>query len=180
MKNLFKSLAVVLVIIFLSACGNTDSKSSDDHKNESSTETTSTTTEEVTNEEKAAELTKKVFVQDDGMGTTSELTYWAEGDKVVKQETHNIMDLKKLGSTKEEAKQAMEAANQKYKKKLDGYKYDVKYTAKQVDEIISVDYNKVGINKIKDIMNSDGNTDRGISMNKSEEMLKEAGYKLKN
>ncbi|TDM13443.1 DUF1307 domain-containing protein [Macrococcus bovicus] len=85
------------------------------------------------------------------------------------------MDLKKLGYTEEEAKQAMDAANQKYKKKLDGYKYDVKYTDTQVDEIISVDYKEVDIEKLKDILSVDGNADRSISIKKSEEMLKEAG-----
>lgn len=113
------------------------------------------------------------------------LTYFAEGDKVVKQKTENVIDLTKLGVTKEQMEEQLTPMIEKYKT-AKGVTYNITYTDTQILENVEIDYTDYkssDYEAVKELigMEFSGNTEKinGISMKKSEEALKAAGFTAK-
>ena len=107
MKKYFKaSLCLVLSLLVLLGCSK-----------QSSTTSSSPSKEEKTtleNSETKAEVKTATFVNDTRPGFTSTLTYSVEGDKVLKQSSHNIYDPESYNKTPEELKTLVEETYKGY------------------------------------------------------------------
>ncbi|MHC5251447.1 YehR family lipoprotein [Listeria kieliensis] len=114
-------------------------------------------------------------------GATMEVTYTYKGDKVLKQTSKNKIPYSAMGvTTKEQAKEKLQATVDQYKG-VKGLKETITYGDDAVSETVAIDYEKVDMDKVSGIsgMMTDGDTKNGISMEKSEKMLKEKGFKEK-
>lgn len=115
-------------------------------------------------------------------GIKSELVYTYKDDKVLKQTSVNTISLKELGVTKERIKELMDPLSKQYNE-ITGLEHKVEYSDDTVIETTTVDYEKLDFAKAKSSglpgINLSGNTDNGISMKGSEEMVLNQGYKKK-
>ncbi|CAM4088272.1 DUF1307 domain-containing protein [Listeria booriae] len=111
-------------------------------------------------------------------GMKMELTYTYKGDKVTKQTTKNVIPYKTLGvSTKEDAEKSLKALSDKYQG-VKGLKESLTYNDDNVVESVEVDYENADLDKLAKIpgMLISGNTKKGISMKKSQEVLEKQGF----
>lgn len=114
-------------------------------------------------------------------GATMEVTYTYKGDKVLKQTSKNKIPFSALGvTTKDQAKAKLQAKADQYQG-IKGLKENITYGDDEVSETVAIDYEKVDMDQVSGIsgMMTEGNTKNGISMEKSEKMLKEQGFKEK-
>ncbi|MCE4957799.1 DUF1307 domain-containing protein [Macrococcoides caseolyticum] len=105
------------------------------------------------------------------------LTIYSDSDNVKKQTTQNIMNFKKLGYSAEQAKQAIESQNAKYKKKVKGYTYNVKYDKEKATETLAVDFRNFDFEKGKDILETEGDPKKGVNLKTTKQMQEAAGFK---
>ncbi|MBP1046578.1 YehR family protein [Enterococcus sp. BWM-S5] len=129
--------------------------------------------------------------KDDGLSTTvfeanvngveTEMTYTHKGDKVVKQETHSVIQYESLGvSSKEEAEEMFSFVAEEYD--IDGVTYEVDYQEEEMTESVTVDYEKADIQEVMSLMGTlndqeeEGQKVKYISMKQSKELLLEQGY----
>lgn len=152
MGKMLRLLFLILLSVGLAACGSNNNKSD-------------------------SQLKKTVFETGDQGGSSSIITIYSDGDDVKKQVTQNILKFKELGYTKEQAKQAIESQNSKYKKKIKGYNYDVTYDKEKATETLKVDFRKFDFKKGKDILETSGDPEKGVSLKTTKEMLEAAGFK---
>ena len=117
-----------------------------------------------------SKIETKTFVGSPQDGIDSTLTYTYQGDKVLTQTAKNIVSYDKLGITKEEAKTALEPVSKQYED-IKGLDYKLTYEDKQAIE-------KLTINKAKKVdgIQIDGDSSKGISMKKSQELVESEGY----
>ncbi|WP_237579122.1 YehR family lipoprotein [Candidatus Enterococcus willemsii] len=122
----------------------------------------------------------KVFVKETE-GLSSEMTYYYIGDTVEKQSTKNVMSYDYLGVANEEAaKERLEPIVKQYRE-LEGMAHKIDYQQDQLVEELTITYADVDIEAAKNVpgITFEGDVSKGISMKKSEEMMLENGYKLK-
>ncbi|EKR9304138.1 YehR family protein, partial [Enterococcus faecalis] len=107
----------------------------------------------------------------------STLTYTYQGDKVLTQTAKNIVSYDKLGITKEEAKTALEPVSKQYED-IKGLDYKLTYEDKQAIEKLTINYEKLDYDKAKKVdgIQIDGDSSKGISMKKSQELVESQGY----
>ena len=112
-------------------------------------------------------------------GATIRLTYYAKGDKVYKQTAENSMTYEALGvDSKEEAKEFFDGIMEDTSD-IKGYSDVITYEDDRVIEIVTIDYNVVNIDEVKNVAGAyfEGNTSDGISLERSIKFLEEAGFK---
>jgi uncharacterized lipoprotein YehR (DUF1307 family) len=108
------------------------------------------------------------------------VTYYAEGDRVVKQTLKSTIPYSRLGATtSEEAKKVLDPQSQKFQG-IEGLQEKIEYQKDTAVETLSVDYDKIDMEKAKGLpgMSLSGSEDaKKISLKKSVEMLEQSGYK---
>lgn len=130
--------------------------------------------DEAKSEEEDGERT--FVLEDEGM--VVKLTYYHEGDEVVKQTTENILSYEENGiESKEQAEQMMEPQSEQLQG-YDGLTEEIDYGDDELTETMEIDYTKADLDEISDLpgMMQDGDTDGGISMELSAQMLLEQGF----
>lgn len=113
-------------------------------------------------------------------GVVSTVEYTVEGDKVVKQSAENVINYEAAGfPSKETAKQQIDSISQQFQN-IEGLTQSIEYEDTQAIERMTVDYQTVDFDEIKDLpgMNFDeGVKKNGVSMEQSVKLLEDAGYK---
>lgn len=124
-----------------------------------------------------SKIETKTFVGSPQDGIDSTLTYTYQGDKVLTQTAKNIVSYEKLGITKEEAKTALEPVSKQYED-IKGLDYKLTYEDKQAIEKLTINYEKLDYDKAKKVdgIQIDGDSSKGISMKKSQELVESEGY----
>ncbi|MCI5996864.1 MAG: DUF1307 domain-containing protein [Peptoniphilaceae bacterium] len=152
LKNILKSVAILCMLVFVVGCGS-----------------------------KAEKLKTKTFVLEK-TGVKIELTYYYNGDMVSKQSANNSIsyDLLKQSlavKTKEEVIERLKKTSETYKG-IDGIEYSGEYKETEFIEKLTVDYTKLDYQKAKGIPGIilTGDPKSGISLSKSEELLKNQGF----
>lgn len=111
-------------------------------------------------------------------GMKTEVIYTFIGDKVTKQETINFLPYATLNvTTKEEAEAIIAPIAEQYEG-FPGLIDELQYGETELIETLTIDYQIVDIEKIKEIpgMSFSGDTSQGVSMKQSEKILLEQGY----
>ena len=150
MKLMVGSLLCTMMLVLLSACGKEETKT-------------------FTGEQNRADV---------------EMTYTYKGDKVLKQTSKITIDYKDFNVTedsqKEELKKQLETESKKFQD-IKGVKESVKSNDNQLIENVEVDYEKADFKELRDnnVVDIIGDTDKGVSMKKSEKFIKEQGFKEK-
>lgn len=120
----------------------------------------------------------KTFVNE-STGIKMEYTYTYKDDKVLSQSALNTITYSEIGITKDQFQLAISSAANAYKG-IDGIEHAIELKDDVAIEKLNIDYTKVDFAKIKDLpgimLSGDA---KSISMVKSEEMLKEAGFNEK-
>ena len=111
-------------------------------------------------------------------GITISLTYYAKGDRVYKQTAKNIIPYSALGvETEEKAREILDAQMASVPQ-ITGYDDTLDYEDDKVIETVSIDYDVVDIEQVKDVAGTyfDGDLENGISLSKSTKWLEESGF----
>lgn len=152
LKNILKSVAVLCMLVFVVGCG-----------------------------AKTEKLKTKTFIIEKP-GTKIELTYHYDGDKVLKQSADNSISYDVLKQslavkTKEEVIEKLKTISKTYKG-VDGIEYSEEYKDTEFVEKLTVDYTKLDYEKAKKIPGIvlTGDPKNGVSLQKSEELLKKQGF----
>ena len=115
----------------------------------------------------------------DDSGMTMSVTYYAKADRVYKQTTRNTIPYKALGvSSKEEAKEMLDDIIAE-SRDVKGYTDELEYKDDMVIETVTVDYDVADIVEIKKLTGAyfdDGDTSKGVSLEKSIKLLEESGF----
>ncbi len=125
------------------------------------------------------EATQAVFTKEqDGVAMT--LTYYAEGDDVVKQSTVNVVDYKEAGiADADEARDIFEPLIKDFEG-VTGLEHKMEYGETEAVETMTVDYTKADLSEIAGLTGSSftGSTDKGakLSMEGSRQMLLKQGF----
>ena len=117
----------------------------------------------------------------DQNGVSMELVFTYEGDKVKTQTANNVMPYSAIGvTTKEEAQTVLDPIAKKYQQ-VKGLDYSLDYTDSEATESLTINYDEFDYDSAKQLpgVSFEGNTENGISMERTEEMLLDQGYKLK-
>jgi len=112
-------------------------------------------------------------------GTELTLTYYYKDDKVLRQTAKNKIDYSAIGaSNKEEAMKVLGPISQKYQS-VKGIKESVDYQQTYAQETLDVDYSAVNFADLNALQGAafTGTVQDGISMQKSEALLKAKGFK---
>ncbi|MBR2998423.1 DUF1307 domain-containing protein [Candidatus Saccharibacteria bacterium] len=115
-------------------------------------------------------------------GITMSLTYYAKDGLVYKQTAKNTIPYSVLGATtKEEAGAILDPAMEEVLKdalEIDGYEDTVEYHDDKAIENVSIDFNVVDKDKLKDIVGAyfEGDTEQGWSLEKSTKWLEDSGF----
>ncbi|WP_207941251.1 hypothetical protein DOK78_001239 [Enterococcus sp. DIV2402] len=123
---------------------------------------------------------KKVFVSETE-GYTSEITYYYKDDDVTRQTTKNLVSYEYLGATNAaEAEATLEPYASQYRD-VKGIDYSIDYERDPVVEEITITYADIDYEQVKNIdgFTIEGDISQGISMKKSEELMLNQGYTLK-
>lgn len=127
---------------------------------------------------KDKELSSKTLVLDKD-GAKIELTYYYDGDIVKKQEAISDISYKALGvSTKEEAEEKLKSDAEKYDN-VRGIEHSIEYNDDGVVEKTKIDFTNLDYEKAKDLQGmflTGDPSKNAVSLSKSEEMLKQAGF----
>ncbi len=103
---------------------------------------------------------------------------------MLKQTSKITIDYKDFNITedsqKEELKKQLETESKKFQD-IKGVKESVKSNDNQLIENVEVDYEKADFKELRDnnVVDIIGDTDKGVSMKKSEKFIKEQGFKEK-
>ena len=110
-------------------------------------------------------------------GTKSTITYTYSGDEVSKQTAENIVNYEELGIEKADAEEIIKTVAEQYKD-IDGVEYSVEYGDEEAVENIEINYEELDYEKAQktDGIMLQGDPEKGISMEKSAEMIEEQGY----
>lgn len=122
----------------------------------------------------------KTFTMDQN-GVSMELVFTYEGDKVKTQTANNVMPYSAIGvTTKEEAQTVLDPIAEQYQQ-VKGLDYSLDYTDSEATESLKINYDELDYDSAKQLpgVSFEGNTENGISMERTEEMLLDQGYKLK-
>ena len=112
-------------------------------------------------------------------GVKIELTYYHDGDKVLRQTANNTMNYKEMGATKEKLKEALEPMAKQYQG-VEGLEEKIDFQDDRAVETLSIDYKKADKNKLKNIPGIlIDSTTSDISLKKSEENLLSQGFTKK-
>jgi uncharacterized lipoprotein YehR (DUF1307 family) len=117
----------------------------------------------------------------DQNGVSMELVFTYEGDKVKTQTANNVMPYSAIGvTTKEEAQTVLDPIAEQYQQ-VKGLDYSLDYTDSEATESLTINYDELDYDSAKQLpgVSFEGNTENGISMERTEEMLLDQGYKLK-
>ncbi|WP_318390006.1 YehR family lipoprotein [Enterobacter sp.] len=120
----------------------------------------------------------KTFEWSDGK-TDLSLTYYYKNDVVLRQTAKNTLHYAGLGvANKEEAMQRLGPISEKYKS-IKGVEESLDYSDTYATEILKVDYSVVDRDALQKIQGAEftGDVKEGISMSKSEALLKSRGFK---
>lgn len=112
-------------------------------------------------------------------GVTLEITYYAKGDRVVKQTANNTIIYKESGMDKAALEQKLAPVIEKYKN-LSGITHSMEYGETEAHEKIEIIFDQVEFEKVKDVEGIGISADpkkTPISLSKSVEMLKKLGWK---
>ena len=112
-------------------------------------------------------------------GVKIELTYYHDGDKVLRQTANNTMNYKEMGATKEKLKEALEPMAKQYQG-VEGLEEKIDFQDDKAVETLTIDYTKADKSKLNNIqgITIDGDS-KDISMKKSEEHLLSQGFTKK-
>ena len=83
-------------------------------------------------------------------GVKIELTYYHDGDKVLRQTANNTMNYKEMGATKDQVKQALEPMAKQYQG-VDGLEEKIDFQDDKAVETLSIDYTKADKSKLNNI-----------------------------
>ena len=110
-------------------------------------------------------------------GTKSTITYTYSGDEVSKQTAENIVNYEELGIEKADAEEIIKPVAEQYKD-IDGVEYSVEYGDEEAVENIEINYEELDYEKAQKTegIMLQGDPEKGISMEKSAEMIEEQGY----
>ena len=112
-------------------------------------------------------------------GVKIELTYYHDGDKVLRQTANNTMNYKEMGATKDEVKKALEPMAKQYQG-IDGLEEKIDFQDDKAVETLTIDYTKVDLTKLKDLPGMDIDTDvESVSLKDTEESLLSQGFTKK-
>ncbi|SFQ96154.1 MULTISPECIES: YehR family lipoprotein [unclassified Enterobacter] len=120
----------------------------------------------------------KTFEWSDGK-TDLSLTYYYKNDVVLRQTAKNTLHYAGLGvANKEEAMQRLGPISEKYKS-IKGVEESLDYSDTYATETLKVDYSVVDRDALQKIQGAEftGDVKEGISMSKSEALLKSRGFK---
>lgn len=120
----------------------------------------------------------KTFEWSDGK-TDLSLTYYYKNDVVLRQTAKNTLHYAGLGvANKEEAMQRLGPISEKYKS-IKGVEESLNYSDTYATETLKVDYSVVDRDALQKIQGAEftGDVKEGISMSKSEALLKSRGFK---
>lgn len=112
-------------------------------------------------------------------GLESVLTYYHNGDKVLRQTTENKVSYKIANLKDKKDAETKLADVMKAYEGIDGLKHKIKFNESDLEEFVEVDYSKLDYEKAKNLpnFNLDGDPKNGVSLKKSEEILNKSGYK---
>jgi uncharacterized lipoprotein YehR (DUF1307 family) len=147
MKKLTALITILVSAIFLAACSN------------------------------GSESTRTFELEHDGIMTT--MVYTSTGDKVTSQTTENVIpyDLTGLAS-KEEAQELFAPMIEQFQN-IDGLTHKMEYDDSKAIETLAIDYEAVNFEEIENLPGmafSEGSKDKGVSMEKSVEVLESQGF----
>ncbi|WP_414842057.1 YehR family lipoprotein [Enterococcus saccharolyticus] len=123
---------------------------------------------------------KKVFISETE-GYNSEITYYYKGDDVTRQTTKNLVSYEYLGATDAEGAEATLEPYASQYRDVKGIDYSIDYEKDPVVEEITITYADIDYEQVKNIdgFTIEGDISQGISMKKSEELMLNQGYTLK-
>ena len=173
MKKVLSVLLALSLLIATAGCGAKDDSAS----NTSENQTTQEDTKAPSDDEK---YEKKVYTNT-LQGVTMELTYYVDGDKVVKQTARNTIKYKDAGQTKDQLKAVLDAASQAYQN-IPGVEESIEYGDEEAVETLTVDYTKVDLTKLQGVpgvsFDEDALKAKAVSMKKTQALLEQSGFKL--
>ena len=111
-------------------------------------------------------------------GIDQVITFFSQGDKVVRQTTTNTVSYTALGvSTEEEARALLDPIGEDFQG-INGLTHSFTYSDEQAVEYLEIDNSIADLSEISKLTGSQfsGNTDKGISLAKSIEMLEKQGF----
>lgn len=152
MKKALLGFFTLIGILFLAACGNGTSTSEE----------------------------SKTFTMAQN-GVSMELVFHYDGDKVTSQTANNVMPYEAIGATtKEEAQELLDPIAEQYQQ-VQGLDYSLEYSDSEATESLTINYDELDYDAAKQLpgVSFEGDTDNGISMERTEEMLLDQGYELK-
>ena len=111
-------------------------------------------------------------------GLESIVTYYHDGDKVSRQTTENKVAYKLVNFADKKDAEAKLADVMKAYEDVEGLKHEIKFNDNDLEESLEVVYDKLDYEKAKKIPNFglEGDPKQGVSLQKSEELLKKQGY----
>ncbi len=121
-----------------------------------------------------------VTLQTEQDGVIIELTYKANGDKVVEQTAKNVLPYESIGvTTPEEAEEVLADFIAGYDD-TEGVTHNMDYQDDKVIETLTINYETADLNEVNKLSGAsfEGDVDKGISLKKSVEMLEEQGYEV--
>lgn len=111
-------------------------------------------------------------------GASVQIEVMYDGDKVVKQKTHNVLKYANAGLLdKEDAKSKIDPISKQYNE-VKGIKHRVKYDDKYLVEEIETDFDKLDMEKARALPGFylDDQAKGGVSFKQTEEALKQSGF----
>lgn len=123
----------------------------------------------------------KTYIQDT-KGVSVELTYYYDGDTVTKQVAKNTINYIELGQSKDDIKLLLDASSKVYQG-IKGVEESVKYDNDKAIETLTIDYTKVDFEALQKLpgvtLDKETVASKKVSLEKTEALLKKAGYTLK-
>jgi uncharacterized lipoprotein YehR (DUF1307 family) len=127
----------------------------------------------------AAQKTKTFTNEQNGV--QMELVFKYSGDEVKTQTANNTMPYSSVGvSSKEDAQTILDPIAEEYKD-IEGIDYSIEYGEDEATESLTINYDNLDFDAAKELpgVSFEGDTSNGISMDRTEDMLLEQGYTLK-
>lgn len=147
MKKLTAVATILILAIFLTACSN------------------------------GSESMRTFELEHDGIMTT--MVYTSTGDKVTRQTTENVIPYDLAGLTSKEEAQELFAPMIEQFQNIEGLTHKMEYDDSKAIENLAIDYEAVNFEDIENLPGmafSEGSTDKGVSMEKSVEVLESQGF----
>ena len=116
-------------------------------------------------------------LEHDGIMTT--MVYTSTGDKVTVQTTENVIQYDLVGLASKEAAQEVFSPMIEQFQNIEGLTHKMAYDDSKAVETLTIDYENVNFKEIENLPGmafSEGSTDKGVSMEKSVEVLESQGF----